>query len=154
MPTLLMLILPHMDLYRYSCFHEKFTPLNQAAILIQIRTNKMCICTFSVFDEQKLKCDLCFKLNIMGKERERKKECQWKRGITDKMIGKIGGPLRVPSSLYVLKCSGHLKSLFGRIYQLRLTLTIISGTCPSLVSGLLFWLFNFFSLSSCPCLIF
>lgn len=76
-----MLILPYVDLYRYSCcFREEFILINQAVILIQIRTNKMHICTFPVFDEQKLKWDLCFKLNLMRKEREREKECQWKEG--------------------------------------------------------------------------
>lgn len=79
MPTLLMLILPHMDLYRYSCFHEKFTLLNQAAILIQIRTNKMHICTFSVFDEQKLKCDLCF-TEYNGERKRKKKRMSMKEG--------------------------------------------------------------------------
>lgn len=49
----------------------------------------------------------------------RKKE---RKNDSEKRVGKAGGPLRDPS-LWVLRCSGHFKILFGRIYQMRLILT-------------------------------
>lgn len=45
-----------------------------------------------------------------------------KKGITDKRVGKTGGPLRSQASLQVLKCSNCFTTLFGIIYPLRLIL--------------------------------
>lgn len=148
-----MLILPYVDLYRCSCFHEEFTLLNQAALFIQIRTNKVHVCTFSVFDEQKLKWDLCFKLNMMGKERERK--CQWKKG--NNRQGDRKDRRTFKRSIFSLSFEMFwLLEIF--IWKNISTETYFDhhlGYLPSSsYYGLLFRLFNIFSLSSCPCLIF
>lgn len=67
-------VLPCMDLYQYSCFCEEIT-LKSGNCPHKNRTNKMHICTFIVFNEQKLKWDM-HQAEYDG-ERERKgKKCQ------------------------------------------------------------------------------
>lgn len=78
-----------MDLYQYSSFCEEIT-LKSGDLISphKNRTNKMRICTFIVFNKQKLKWDM-LQAEYDG-EREREKSV---KRLTDKMIEKIGRPL-------------------------------------------------------------
>lgn len=65
-----------MDLYQYSCFHEEIT-LKSGNYPHTNKTNKVHICTFTAFDEQKLIWDM---LQAEYEEGRKREKCQRKEG--------------------------------------------------------------------------